>query len=119
MYQQDRAACNSGQTNQDRATCLREAGAALQESRRGRLDNGQSSLYEQNALARCQPLPLEERAACQARIRGEGTTSGSVEKGGVYRELTVIEQTPAEPSAMPPRPMPMPPESTVVPSTPQ
>ena len=33
-YQQDRAACMSGQSNQDHATCLREAGAALAQARR-------------------------------------------------------------------------------------
>ena len=50
-YQQDRAACISGQSQQDRATCLKEAGAALQEAKRGRLGNDPGS-YEQNRLNR-------------------------------------------------------------------
>ncbi len=83
-YQRDRAACMSGQTNQDRATCLREAGAARDEARRGRL-GGQAA--EQNRMMRCEPLPQDDREDCQRRMRGEGTISGSVEGGGIYREL--------------------------------
>jgi hypothetical protein len=89
-YQQERAACNSGQSHQDQATCLREAGAALQEARRGRLDDGQAA-YQQNALVRCNALPPEERSACQARMQGQGTTRGSVAEGGIYRELVTRE----------------------------
>jgi hypothetical protein len=85
-YQQERAACISGQSHQDRATCLREAEAALQDAKRGRLGDGQSA-YEQNRLARCDSLPPADRNDCVRRMRGEGTASGSVESGGVYREL--------------------------------
>jgi hypothetical protein len=85
-YQQDRAACTSGQSQQDRATCLREAGAALQESARGQSGGGQSA-YEQNQLLRCDRLTADEREDCLRRMRGEGTVSGSVEGGGIYREL--------------------------------
>jgi opacity protein-like surface antigen len=85
-YQQDRSACNSGQSQQDRATCLREAGAALQESARGQSGGGQSS-YEQNQLLRCDRLTAGDREDCLRRMHGEGTVSGSVEGGGIYREL--------------------------------
>lgn len=85
-YQAERAICNSGQSNQDRATCLKEAGAALAESKRGRLDEGKGS-YQQNAMTRCNALPGDERDACQRRIDGEGTTTGSVAAGGVLREI--------------------------------
>jgi hypothetical protein len=85
-YAQDRAACISGQSNQDRATCLREAGAALQEAKSGRIDDGNSS-YKQNQLIRCDRLSAGERDDCLRRMRGEGTVSGSVEGGGIYREL--------------------------------
>lgn len=98
-YQQERAHCLSGQSHQDRRTCLQEAGAALGEARRGRLDNGQADRYEQNAMLRCNALPPEDRGECQARMRGEGTTSGSVETGGIYRELVI--QEPAPQPAMP------------------
>ena len=87
-YQRDRAACLSGQTHQDRATCLREAGAALQEARRGGLDDGQAE-FERNRLLRCEKQPPEDRQACVRRMNGEGFTSGSVEGGGIYRELVV------------------------------
>ncbi len=87
-YQQDRAACISGQSSQDRATCLREAGAALREAKRGRIGDGQSA-YEQNRLVRCDGLPAGDREDCLRRMQGEGTVSGSVESGGIYRELRV------------------------------
>lgn len=93
VYQQDRAACLSGQTNQDRATCLREAGAALQEARRGGLEDGDRQ-FERNRLLRCDRQPPEDRADCVRRMNGEGFTSGSVEGGGIYRELV----TPVYPS---------------------
>ena len=40
------------------------------------------------------PLPDEERQACEARIRGLGTTSGSVAGGGILRQLVTIEVGP-------------------------
>jgi hypothetical protein len=93
-YQQERAACLSGQSHQDQGTCLREAGAALEEARRGRLDTGQATRYQENAVARCTLLPQEERSACAARMQGQGTTSGSVAAGGIYRELIIREIPP-------------------------
>jgi len=86
VYQRDRAACINGQTAQDRTTCLREAGAALQEARRGRLDDGQAQ-FEQNRLLRCDSQPAQDRPDCVRRMNGEGSTSGSVEGGGILREL--------------------------------
>lgn len=83
-YQQDRTACMSGQSHQDRATCLREAGAALQEARRGQMAD--QSPYEQNLLLRCERVADADREDCQRRMRGEGTVSGSVESGGIFRE---------------------------------
>ncbi len=85
-YRQDRAACMSGQSNEDRATCLREAGAALQAARRGQLRDDQGA-YERNRLLRCDRLKGDDRADCIRRMHGEGTVKGSVESGGTYREL--------------------------------
>jgi hypothetical protein len=84
-YQQERAVCLSGQSHQDRDTCLREAGAALQEAKMGKPAEGANS-YEQNQAARCEQLPASDREDCVRRLR-EGTVSGSVEGGGIYREL--------------------------------
>ncbi len=88
-YQQDRAACMSGQSNEDRATCLREAGAALQAAKRGSLGDDHGS-YEQNRLLRCAPLPAGDREDCVRRMHGEGTVKGSVEAGGTFTELRTI-----------------------------
>ena len=85
-YQKERAACLNGATNQDQATCLKEAGAALQASKQGGLDTGQARL-DQNQLLRCDGQPAEDRQNCVRRMSGEGSTTGSVEGGGIYREL--------------------------------
>jgi hypothetical protein len=83
-YRQERAACMSGASNQDRATCLREAGAALHEARRGGLSGGD---LDRNRTQRCAALPAQDREDCTMRMDGQGTTSGSVMQGGVLREL--------------------------------
>jgi hypothetical protein len=85
-YRQERARCMSGQSNQDRATCLREAAAALQEARRNRLETGAGANLEANATARCEAQPAADRAACVQRIQGAGSTQGSVGGGGLIRE---------------------------------
>ena len=90
-YQRDRAACMSGQTSQDRETCLQEAGAALQESGRGNLNDGQSD-FERNRLLRCEKQPPEDRPDCVRRMSSEARTTGSVEGGGVLRELTTPDR---------------------------
>ncbi len=95
-YQAERAACLEGRTNQDRATCLREAGAALQEARRGHLEDDESAFYR-NRVVRCNPLPPDDRQDCIRRMNGEGIVRGSVEEGGIYRETrTVVPASPAK-----------------------
>lgn len=89
-HAQDVAACKSGRSTQDRAACLREAGAALMEAKRGGLGNG-SQPYAANQLLRCDPLPADQRKDCIARMQGQGSTSGSVAGGGIYRELVTRE----------------------------
>lgn len=89
-YAQEVALCKSGRSHQDRATCLQEAGAALAEAKRGALDKGTADLAA-NRILRCDPLPADQRKDCIARMQGQGTTSGSVEGGGIYRELVTRE----------------------------
>jgi hypothetical protein len=91
-YLKERADCEAGRTAEDRATCLKEAGAAQDERKRNRLDNSGSA--RQNAIDRCNALPTRDRPDCLARIEGPNrpnqrtTTSGSVAGGGIIRETT-------------------------------
>lgn len=88
-YRQDMAICNSGQSNQDITTCRLEARNALAEARRGGL-NDAAGQYQQNALQRCGALKGEDRSDCEARMRGEGSSEGSVGGGGILRESVTI-----------------------------
>ena len=82
---EDRARCMRGESNQDRATCLKEANAAYDEARRGRLESANASSLERNATKRCEAQPPAERPACVQRILGAGNTQGSVGGGGLIR----------------------------------
>lgn len=88
-YRQDMAACASGQSNQDRATCRLEAKNALAAARRGALA-GAPDQYQQNALRRCDAHQGDDRMACQARILGEGNVQSGVEAGGVLRKSIMV-----------------------------
>ncbi|WP_298933895.1 hypothetical protein [uncultured Ramlibacter sp.] len=88
-YQSEVQSCMSGKTQQDQATCLREARNAQADKRRGVLDNANGS-FESNAKARCDVLAGEEKSACQARVLGYGSTTGSVAAGGVLREVETV-----------------------------
>lgn len=89
-YQQERAICLSGQSPQDRATCLKEAGAALAEARRGGLDSDGAN-FTANQRQRCDQLTGAEQQDCVARMQGRGSTQGSVAGGGILRELVTRE----------------------------
>lgn len=90
QYRQDMALCNSGLSNQALVTCRREAGSALQEARRGGLTTPGAN-YERNAQLRCAVHEGLDRSACEARMRGEGTTSeGSVGGGGILRQTVTV-----------------------------
>lgn len=91
----ERAACDG--VRQDRAACLREAGAAQQEARRNGLTSEPGN-YARNALARCQLQPVADRADCEARIQGNGMSSseGSVMGGGIIRETVTPVPAPGK-----------------------
>lgn len=88
-FEKERAACLSGRTQQDQATCLREANNAAAEKRKGKLDNS-GAQFDANARQRCEALTGEDRTACEARVMGYGNTSGSVGGGGVIREVETV-----------------------------
>ena len=85
-YQQERAVCMNGTSNQDRATCLKEAGAAWQEAKRAGLTTSGDASLSQNRLQRCNALPAQDREDCAMRIE-HGTTSGTAQQGGILREI--------------------------------
>lgn len=87
--QSEAAACNNGQTQQDRDTCLREVRNANAEKRSGKLDNA-GAQFNANAIQRCNALTGEDKIACEARIVGYGNTQGSVAGGGVIREVETV-----------------------------
>ena len=84
-YRQQRTRCLSGEGNQPLATCLREAGAAYEETRRGQLDSAPASELARNATQRCAVQPPSDQQACMQRILGAGNTQGSVGGGGLIR----------------------------------
>lgn len=102
-YAQDRAKCLSGLSNQDRATCLKEAGAARAAARQGQLEDAGAS-KKHNATLRCEALTGDDAKDCRSRVNGSGTVSGSVEAGGVLRETVTTQIMPAEPPASSPSP---------------
>ena len=102
-YEQDRAKCLSGSSNQDRATCLKEVGAARDAARQGQLDDA-GAAKQSNAKQRCQALTGDDAKDCLSRASGNGTVSGSAQAGGVLRETVTTQILPAEPPASAPSP---------------
>ncbi|MDN3920658.1 hypothetical protein [Roseateles violae] len=108
LYRKERADCLQGRSAQDRQTCLKEAGAALAEARRGTLGTTDPAQLAANAALRCQAVAETDRAACQAMSRGEGQVSGSVAQGGMLKEHRTLNYEPtaagaAAPAASAPR----------------
>jgi hypothetical protein len=89
LYEREVQACLSGTSHQARETCLEEARHARAAQRRGQLAQPGED-YMANALARCEPLMGEHRAACEARVMGFGGASGSVAGGGVLRWVETL-----------------------------
>jgi hypothetical protein len=88
-YQSEVQACMSGKTQQDQATCLKEARNAQADKRRGVLDTAGS--VDANAMGRCEVHTIsEDRAACRARVMGMGDIEGSVAGGGLLRESEIV-----------------------------
>lgn len=86
-----------------RDNCLSEASTLRASSRPSAPDENAEQLAR-NALRRCEPLREPDRQDCVARIQGQGTTTGSVASGGIYRELVTREvgAVPTSPAASSP-----------------
>jgi hypothetical protein len=86
-YQQDLAECEAQQATQDLAACHLEARNALAEAKRNLLNDTTANLFEKNQFKRCRVFKGEDREACEARVRGDGSSTGSVQSGGILREV--------------------------------
>jgi hypothetical protein len=88
---QARAACLKNDPNRDQEACLKEAGAALQQSQKTGSVEGSSPHSAQdiarNRTLRCDALPPSDKEDCLRRMQGEGEVEGSVKGGGVLRTL--------------------------------
>src|SRR3546814_9614943 len=86
QYQADVAHCKSGQSNQDQATCMHEAGPALEAAQRHSLDNGQSP-YQQDQAQRCQAFSGDPRDECMALMSRHGNVT-NLSRVGTCRVLS-------------------------------
>jgi len=102
QLQRDRGTCARIPAGDAHQNCLSEASTAFASTRPSAVNEDPDSLAR-NATRRCEALPEVEQRYCMARMRGQGTTSGSVAGGGIYRELVTREtEAPVMPPAAPP-----------------
>ena len=101
IYERDRAACETGRSTQERSLCLHDVTVAFRMPHTNKPYDLDPSTYLRNQALRCGPLKDKDLEACMARMRGAGSTSGSVESGGILRELTTIEVGTVESEAKP------------------
>jgi len=88
-FEQDKANCVSAKVGTERTVCLKQATRARDSARNAPIYD--DATYRHNKFDRCRVLSGDEARDCFARMKGEGTTSGSVEGGGIYREKVTIE----------------------------
>jgi hypothetical protein len=96
-----RAGCPYGIATDGSVNCMTKADFEVARSRQAALD-ADPAQYLRNALVRCESLKGDDRQDCVSRIQGQGTTTGSVEAGGIYRELVTREV--GVPAAVSPEP---------------
>ena len=90
--QSEIAACNTGKTQQDLQTCLKEARNASADKSKGQMSGNKDTgpVTGMNALQRCDALQGTDKIACQARVAGYGTQEGSIAGGGVIRQTETV-----------------------------
>jgi hypothetical protein len=98
-YHQDLTECEAQQATQDLAACRLEARNALAEAKRNLLNDTTANLFEKNQFKRCRVFKGDDREACEARVRGDGSSMGSVQSGGIFREVT--RPVPPDPATAP------------------
>ena len=101
IYERDRAACETGRSTQERSLCLHGVTVAYRMPHTNKPYGLDPSTYARNQALRCGPLKDKDLEDCLARMRGAGRTSGSVETGGILRELTTIEVGPVDADTKP------------------
>lgn len=94
-YQQELAWCKANTSGEELKACLKSSAATRAEKRRGVVDNNGTD-YKANALQRCTVLTGEDRAACQARVAGLGDASGSVQGGGILKQVETVVLPPGK-----------------------
>ncbi|MEQ1683537.1 MAG: hypothetical protein ABL916_07815 [Burkholderiaceae bacterium] len=99
-FEQDKANCLAGKPGAARDACMREATKARTSARNAPIHD--DATYRDNKFDRCRVLAGDEAQACFARMKGEGSTSGSVAGGGVLREKVTIEVGPVPTAASAP-----------------
>ncbi len=80
------------QTNLDPAAAAKERRAASVQRELTPIADDQA---QANALLRCANLPAFYKVDCEARVKGQGKSSGSVIGGGIIKE-SVTQVTPEE-----------------------
>jgi hypothetical protein len=88
--QHDRVVCSRIRDQGERDECLSEASTLYAGTQPSNPDENPAQLMR-NALRRCEPLREPDRQDCVLRTQGQGTTTGSVAGGGIYRELVTTE----------------------------
>jgi len=107
-YQREKARCMSLRVHGERANCLSQASTAYTAALPP-VPDADPGRYARNAVERCKALPDADRADCLSRMQGQGTTRGSVDEGGIYRELVTREVGPTPATVPTPAPTTPPP----------
>jgi hypothetical protein len=95
LNRQERTVCMKTEAGAVRDDCMLDAFGANLSRQRHTLDDVAPD-YARNAIRRCDALKGDLREGCLARMRGDGTTTGTAREGGIYRELVTAQQAPSD-----------------------